>query len=239
MTADGPAGVRFWPECGVTTTAFPCATLLGCTWDPDIVEKVGEAGGLEAKENNIFAWLTPGVNIHRSPLCGRNFEYYSEDPLVAGTQAAAMVRGIQSNHVAATPKHFALNNKETNRKDCDSRASERAIREIYLKQFEIIVKEGHPWSIMSSYNIINGHRASENADLLTRVLRDEWGFDGVAVTDWWTCGEHYKELNAGTDIKMGTGYPERLLQAMEAGVLSRETMETAAKRILNLILRID
>ena len=239
MTADGPAGVRFWPECGVTTTAFPCATLLGCTWDPEIVEQVGEAGGLEAKENNIFAWLTPGVNIHRNPLCGRNFEYYSEDPLVAGTQAAAMVRGIQSNHVAATPKHFALNNKETNRKDCDSRASERAIREIYLKQFEIIVKEGHPWSIMSSYNIINGHRASENADLLTRVLRDEWGFDGVAVTDWWTCGEHYKELNAGTDIKMGTGYPERLMQAMEMGVLSREAMETAAKRILTLILRID
>ena len=239
MTADGPAGVRFLPECGVTATAFPCATLLGCTWDPEIVEKVGEAGGLEAKENNIGAWLTPGVNIHRNPLCGRNFEYYSEDPLVAGKQAAAMVRGIQSNHVAATPKHFALNNKESNRKNCDSRASERAIREIYIKQFEIIVKEAHPWSIMSSYNIINGHRASENADLLTRILREEWGFDGVAVTDWWTCGEHYKELNAGTDIKMGNGYPERLLQAQEIGELSRETIEIAAKRILKLILRID
>ena len=239
MTADGPAGVRFWPECGVTTTAFPCATLLGCTWDPEIVEAVGEAGGLEAKENNIFAWLTPGVNIHRNPLCGRNFEYYSEDPLLTGRQAAAMVRGIQSNHVAATPKHFALNNKETNRKNCDSRASERAIREIYLKQFEIIVKEARPWSIMSSYNIINGRRASENADLLTHILREEWGFDGVAVTDWWTCGEHYKEANAGTDIKMGCGYPDRLLKAMDVGALTRETMETAAKRILTLILRID
>ena len=239
MTADGPAGVRFLPECDVVTTAFPCATLLGCTWDPEIVELVGEAGGLEAKENNIGAWLTPGVNIHRNPLCGRNFEYYSEDPLVTGKQAAAMVRGIQSNHVAATPKHFALNNKEYNRKNCDSRASERAIREIYIKQFEIIVKEAHPWSIMSAYNIVNGHRASENADLLTRILREEWGFDGVAVTDWWTCGEHYKELNAGTDIKMGTGYPDRLMRAKEMGALTREAMETAAKRILTLILRID
>ena len=144
MTADGPAGLRIKPECGVCTTAFPCATMLACTWNPEIVEKVGAAGGAEVKENNIAVWLTPAINIHRSPLCGRNFEYYSEDPFLTGRLAAAMVTGIQSNHVAASVKHFALNNKETNRKNSDSRASERAIREIYLKAFEIVVKEAQP-----------------------------------------------------------------------------------------------
>ena len=184
MTADGPAGLRIKPECGVCTTAFPCATMLACTWNPEIVEKVGAAGGAEVKENNIAVWLTPAINIHRSPLCGRNFEYYSEDPFLTGRLAAAMVTGIQSNHVAASVKHFALNNKETNRKNSDSRASERAIREIYLKAFEIVVKEAQPWTIMSSYNIINGHRASENRELLEDILRGEWGFEGMVTTDW-------------------------------------------------------
>jgi len=239
MTADGPAGVRFRQELGVTTTAFPCATLLASTWDPALTWEVGVAASLEAKENNIMVWLAPGVNIHRNPLCGRNFEYYSEDPLLTGRQAAALIRGVQSNHIAATPKHFALNNKETNRRGCDSRASERAIREIYLRQFEIIVKEAHPWSIMTSYNIINGHRASENKDLLTGILREEWGFDGMVTTDWWTLGEHYKEVAAGNDMKMATGYPDRLLKAVELGVLSREEMEAAVRNILRLILRVD
>ena len=213
--------------------------MLACTWNPEIVEEVGAAGGIEAKENNIGAWLTPAINIHRSPLCGRNFEYYSEDPFLTGKMAGAMVKGIQSNHVAATVKHFALNNKETNRKESDSRASERAIREIYLKAFEIIVKEAKPWSIMSSYNIINGRRASEDKEMLEDILRGEWGFDGMVTTDWWTSGEHYKEVAAGNDMKMGLGYPDRLLQAIEKGVLTREQMEISAKRILNLILKID
>ena len=239
MTADGPAGVRFHQGLGVTATAFPCATLLGSTWDPQTAYDVGAAAALEAKENNIMVWLAPGVNIHRNPLCGRNFEYYSEDPLLAGRQAAALIRGVQSRRIAATPKHFALNNKETNRRGCDSRASERAIREIYLKQFEILVKEAHPWSIMTSYNIINGHRASENRDLLTGILREEWGFDGMVTTDWWTLGEHYKEAAAGNDMKMATGFPDRLLEAVEKGVLTREDMEKAARNILRLILRID
>ena len=239
MSADGPAGVRFLPATGVTTTAFPCETLLACTWDPEICEQVGAAGALECKENNIGAWLTPAVNIHRNPICGRNFEYFSEDPLLAGRQAAALVRGIQSEHIAATAKHFALNNKETNRRNCDSRASERAIREIYLKQFEIIVKEANPWSIMSSYNIINGHRASENRDLLTGILREEWGYEGMVTTDWWTFGEHYKEAMAGNDIKLGCGFPERLLEAKAKGLITREAMHTAAKHILGLILHID
>ena len=239
MTADGPAGLRIRPECGVCTTAWPCATLLACTWDPNLVEKAGRAGGAEVKENNICVWLTPAVNIHRSPLCGRNFEYYSEDPCLTGKMAAAMVKGIQSNHVAATVKHFALNNKETNRRNSDSRASERAIREIYLKAFEIIVREAKPWSIMSSYNIINGHRASENRELLEDILRGEWGFDGMVTTDWWTFGEHYKEVKAGNDMKMGCGFPDRLLEAMEKGALTREEMETCAGRVLGLILRMD
>lgn len=239
MTADGPAGLRINPQCGVTTTCWPCSTLLACSWNPELVEAVGEAGGAEVKENNIAMWLTPAVNIHRSPLCGRNFEYYSEDPFLAGKLASAMVRGIQSNHVGATVKHFAFNNKETNRKNSDSRVSERAAREIYLKAFEIIVREASPWSIMTSYNIINGHRASENADLLEGILRGEWGYEGCVTTDWWTGGEHYKETKAGNDVKMGCGYPERLLMALEKGCLTRAEMDACAKRILNLILKID
>ncbi len=239
MTADGPAGLRILPECGVYTTAWPCSTLLACTWDSDIVFAVGEAGAMEVKENNMAVWLTPAINIHRSPLCGRNFEYYSEDPLLTGKMGAAMVKGIQSQHVGATVKHFALNNKETNRRNSDSRVSERASREIYLKAFEIIVKEADPWVIMSSYNIINGHRASENKELLLDILREEWGFTGMVTSDWWTCAEHYKEVKAGNDVKMGCGYPERLLQAKDLGLISRKEMNDCAKRVLALILKID
>ena len=239
MTADGPAGLRIAPQCGVNTTAWPCATLLACTWDTGVVCEVGEAGAEEVKENNIAVWLTPAINIHRSPLCGRNFEYYSEDPFLTGKMASAMVKGIQSQHIGATVKHFALNNKETNRKNSDSRVSERAAREIYLKAFEIVVKEANPWSIMSSYNIINGQRASENRELLEDILRGEWGWKGMVTTDWWTCGEHYKETKAGNDAKMACGYPERLLKAKELGLISREEMDICAGRILELILKVD
>jgi len=239
MTADGPAGVRIAPEVGICTTAFPCSTLLACTWNPDVLEAVGRAGGEELKENNLALWLTPAICIHRSPLCGRNFEYYSEDPFVTGKLAGAMVRGIQSNNVGATLKHFALNNKETNRKNSDSRVSERAAREIYLKAFEIIVKNDNPWAIMSSYNMINGYRASESEDLLTGILRDEWGYEGMVTTDWWTCGEHYKETKAGNDLKMGNGYPDRVKKAYDKGAISRSEMETSVKRILGLILKLD
>ena len=239
MTADGPAGVRIAPEVGIYTTAFPCSTLLACTWNPDVLEAVGRAGGEELKENNLALWLTPAICIHRSPLCGRNFEYYSEDPFVTGKLAGAMVRGIQSNNVGATLKHFALNNKETNRKNSDSRVSERATREIYLKAFEMIVKNENPWAIMSSYNMINGYRASESEDLLTGILRDEWGYEGMVTTDWWTCGEHYKETKAGNDLKMGNGYPDRVKKAYDAGAITRDEIETSVKRILGLILKLD
>lgn len=239
MTADGPAGLRLNPACGVATTAWPCGTLLASTWNPEVVEQVGAAGGAEVKENNLSMWLTPAINIHRNPLCGRNFEYYSEDPLLTGHIGAAMVRGIQSNHVSACVKHFAANNKETNRKHSDSHVSERALREIYLKAFEIIVKSADPWAIMSSYNVINGHRASESHELLEDILRDEWGFRGLVTSDWWTRGEHYKEILAGNDIKMATGFPERVKKAQEMGAITRDDMEHCVKRILELIMKID
>lgn len=239
MTADGPAGLRIRPGRGVVTTAWPCATLLACSFNEELIEQVGALAGKEVKENHIGFWLTPAINIHRSPLCGRNFEYYSEDPYVAGKLAGAMVRGIQSNRIGVSVKHFALNNKETNRKNSDSRVSERAAREIYLKAFEIIVKEDNPWTIMSSYNIINGHRASECKELLEDILRGEWGFEGFVTTDWWTAGEHYKELLAGNDIKMGCGYPDRLEEAFKKGAITREDLERSVKRLFKVLLRLE
>jgi beta-glucosidase len=239
MSADGPAGLRISPDCGIYTTAWPIASQLASTWNPGLVEAVGAAGAAEVKENNICVWLTPAVNIHRSPLCGRNFEYYSEDPLLAGLMAAAMVDGIQSQGVAAEVKHFCCNDKETNRKNSDSRVSERALREIYLKQFEIIVKKSQPWALMTAYNLVNGQRCSENKELLTDILRGEWGFEGVVTTDWWTYGEHYKETKAGNDIKMGTGFPERVMKAYEIGAISKEEIEACARRVLELILKMD
>jgi len=238
MTADGPAGLRFRPYINVKTTAFPCATLLACTWNTDLVYRVGEAGAREVKENGIGIWLTPAANIHRSPLCGRNFEYYSEDPVISGAMAAAMVSGIQSQGIAASLKHFACNNKEINRKDSDSIVSQRALREIYLKGFEICVKEADPWSIMSSYNLINGKHASVNRELLTDILRGEWNFDGVVTTDWYTYEQQYKEIAAGNDIKMGTGMPEHTYQMLQAGKLRRKDLKISAKRVLRLILKL-
>ena len=239
MTADGPAGVRIHRHVGVPTTAWPCGTLLASTWNPELVQQVGAAGGAELKENNLAMWLTPAMNIHRNPLCGRNFEYYSEDPYVSGTMAAALVKGIQSNGVSACPKHFACNNKETNRKHSDSRVSERALREIYLKGFEILVHSADPMAIMSSYNAINGHRASESKELLEDILRGEWGYQGIVTSDWWTRGEHYKEILAGNDVKMATGFPERVKKAQEMGAISRADYVHCAKRVLEMIMKLD
>ena len=239
MTSDGPAGVRIHRECGVYTTAFPCVTQVCCTWNTELSYAIGEAGAKELKENNLAAWLTPAINIHRSPLCGRNFEYYSEDPCLAGVMAGSFVQGVQSQKVSACVKHFALNNKETNRKNSDSRVSERAAREIYLKAFEMVVKMADPWYIMSSYNLINGVRASENRELLEDILRTEWGFDGMVSTDWHTHSEQFKEVKAGNDLRMPAGFPDRLKEAMERGLISREEMEISAKRILGVLLKLD
>lgn len=238
MTADGPAGLRIQPEAGVCTTAWPCATLLACSWDTALAERVGAAAAAEVKENGFGVWLAPALNIHRSPLCGRNFEYYAEDPLLAGRMAAAMVRGIQSVGVAATVKHFACNNKETNRRQSDSRVSERALREIYLKAFEICVREAHPWALMSAYNLLNGVRTSENRELLTDILRGEWGFDGAVTSDWYTYGSQYREIAAGNDIKMACGMPVHTLQMLREGRVRMEDIDASAERVLRLLLRL-
>ncbi len=239
MTADGPAGVRIHRECGVNTTAFPCATQLACSWNLEIVERIGVAAALEMKENGLGVWLAPAMNIHRNPLCGRNFEYYSEDPLVTGKMATAMVKGVQSQGIGTSVKHFACNNKEVNRLDSDSRLSERALREIYLKGFEIAIKAAQPMTLMSSYNIINGVRASENKELLTDILRGEWGFEGMVTTDWWNHASQYKEIAAGNDVKMARGTPEHTLQMIREGKLDAECVRVSVKRVLEMILRLE
>ena len=237
-TADGPAGLRLNTETGIPTTAWPCATLLACSWDPELIYEVGAAGGAEVRENNIGIWLTPALNIHRDPLCGRNFEYYSEDPLVAGKSAAAAIRGMQSSKIAVSMKHFACNNKEANRYQNDSRLSERALREIYLKGFEIAVKESDPITVMSSYNLINGQHTSESWELLTGILRYEWGFRGMVETDWGVKNDPVKEVKAGNDLKMPVGYPDELKTAVENGELTRAELELCAKRIIEMMYRL-
>ena len=235
MTADGPQGIRI----GVNCTAWPIGTLQACTWDVDLVQRVGKAAAVEARTNGIDIWLAPGMNIHRDPLCGRNFEYYSEDPLVAGKMAAALTKGCQSEDVAISLKHFAANNKETNRSSSDSRVSERALREIYLKGFEIAVKEADPWTIMSSYNLINGTETSENAELLTDILRGEWGFNGLVETDWGNNSNHAFELKAGNDVKMSSGSPSTLQSALEKGFITRDDLERSAERLMNLVMKVN
>ena len=238
MTADGPAGLRFRSECGVCTTGFPCATLLACTWDPELLYAIGQAGAAELRETGMAVWLTPAANIHRSPLCGRNFEYYSEDPLISGIMAAALVRGMQDLGVAASLKHFACNNKEGNRLNSDSRMTERALREIYLKGFEICVKTADPWTVMCSYNLLNGVRISENRELLTDILRDEWNYGGIVITDWYTYGVQYAEIAAGVDVKMGCGMPEHTMQMLQEGKLSHERVKNSARRVLEMLLKL-
>ncbi len=238
-TADGPAGLRLSPECGIPTTAWPVGTLLACTWDPELVMQVGIAGAREVKENNLAIWLTPALNIHRNPLCGRNFEYYSEDPYVSGKMAAAMVRGIQSQRIGVCVKHLACNNKELNRTASDSRVSERALREIYLKGFEICVKEAQPWTVMTSYNLLNGIHTSESVDLTEGILRQEWGFDGMVTTDWGVKNDPVLEVKAGSDMKMPDGYPQELLAALESGSLARADLEACAVRLVSTFLKFE
>lgn len=238
-TADGPAGLRLNVETGIPTTAWPCATLLACMWNPDLAFEVGKGGGAEIRENNLGVWLSPALNIHRDPLCGRNFEYYSEDPLIAGKTASAVTRGVQSQKVAVSIKHFACNNKEANRFASDSRLSERALREIYLRGFEITVKEADPWTVMSSYNLINGQHTSESYELLTGILRDEWGFKGMVVTDWGVKNDPVKEVKAGNDMKMHCGYPEDLKKGYDNGDITRADLELCVKRILEMFMKLS
>ncbi len=241
--SDGPAGLRIEPKRKNETrtyycTAFPIGTMLASTWNTDLVEEVGKAMGNEALEYGLDVILGPGANIHRNPLCGRNFEYYSEDPLLTGWIGAACVNGIQSNGVGTSVKHFALNNQETKRSMNDVRVSERALREIYLKGFEIIVKKSQPWTIMSSYNKLRGTYTSESKYLLTDILRDDWGFKGLVMSDWFGGQIAPAQIKAGNDLlEPGTKFQwDALKEAVKSNDLQMPFVDTSVKRILKLVL---
>ncbi|MBY5034111.1 glycoside hydrolase family 3 C-terminal domain-containing protein [Streptococcus gallolyticus] len=245
--SDGPHGIRkqegegdhLGLNASVPTTCFPTAATLANSWNPDLVEEVGSALGAEASSLDVNMVLGPGLNIKRSPLCGRNFEYYSEDPYQAGKMAAAMIRGLQSQGVAATPKHFAVNSQELRRMASDSIVDERTLREIYLTGFEIAVKEGNPKAIMSAYNKINGNYANEDKRLLRDILRDEWGFTGFVVSDWGGSNDHVLGVENGSHLEMPgttTVGQKEIIDAVKNGRLSETVLDERVDELLMVVL---
>jgi beta-glucosidase len=248
MVTDGPHGLRkqqadadhLGVHKSVPATCFPSAAGLASSWNRELLEKVGAAIGEECQAEDVAVLLGPGANIKRSPLCGRNFEYFSEDPYLSSEMAASHIRGVQSQGIGTSLKHYAVNNQEHRRMTVDAIVDERTLREIYLASFEGAVKQARPWTVMCSYNKVNGEFASEHKYLLTDILRGEWGFEGIVVSDWGAVNERVKGLAAGLDLEMPSSFgigDRKIVEAVKAGILSEEELDMVVERILKLIFK--